>query len=68
MRFQTPQVNATALRSGDDQFKNNRRALFEMAGVIKEQDKMSNIIEEVKEEDLKSPNTRYSNMGQSAGG
>jgi len=33
-------------------------------------DKMSNIIEEVKEEDLKSPNTnaKYSNMGQSAGG
>ena len=31
-------------------------------------EKMSNIIEEVKEEDLKSPNTRLSNMGQSAGG
>jgi hypothetical protein len=42
--------------------------LFELACVKKEQDKMSNIIEEVKEEDLKSPNTRYSNMGQSAGG
>tara|TARA_B110000285_G_C15131639_1_gene623966 strand:- start:981 stop:1100 length:120 start_codon:yes stop_codon:yes gene_type:complete len=39
-----------------------------MAGVKKEKDMMSNIIEEVKEEDLKSPNTRYSNMGQSAGG
>jgi hypothetical protein len=42
-----------------------------MAGVkpaIDNVDKMSNIIEEVKEEDFKSPNTRYSNMGQSAGG
>jgi hypothetical protein len=41
-----------------------------MAGVLGNavDDKMSNIIEEVKEEDAKSPNTRYSNMGQSAGG
>lgn len=65
-------MSGVGLRSGDDQFKNNRRALFDMAGVKNvvddKIDKMSNIIEEVKEEDIKSPNTRYSNMGQSAGG
>jgi hypothetical protein len=65
----TPTVSTSNRKSQDDQFKNNRRALFDFAGIKHGKgrespinDNMSNIIEEAKEEDVKSPNSRFINM------